>query len=169
MKKSKLKTEQISTRLLYALIGVAVVVFALFYLVGYDTPYIFDPDYKAPLFTGLLLVFIYLLVAVAVGVAAVSVWHGLKQRDKGELTVNGIPAGKIAVGTAALLVLSLVLTFALGGSSPITVNGKVFADGFWLRLTDMFINTTIVLVIVAAAAVGYSMSGANRRMKKHKL
>ena len=59
MKKRKLKAWQMSTRLLYAMIGVTAVVFALFYLVGYDMPYVFDPDYNAPLLTDIVLIFIF--------------------------------------------------------------------------------------------------------------
>lgn len=62
MKKRKLKAWQMSTRMLYAMIGVTAVVFALFYLVGYDMPYVFDPDYNAPLLTDIVLIFIYLMV-----------------------------------------------------------------------------------------------------------
>ena len=47
MKKNKLKTRQLSARLLYGMVGVALLLFALFYLVGYDMPYVFDPQYNS--------------------------------------------------------------------------------------------------------------------------
>ena len=74
------------------------------------------------------------------------------------------PAGRISYGTVALLLICMVLTFALGSSEPLKVNGADYTDTFWLKATDMFINTAIVLVLVALAAVGYGMSGYNRRL-----
>jgi len=41
----------------------------------------------------------------------------------------------------------LVLTFLLGSSSPVMTNGVRFADPFWLKTTDMFIYTSILLII----------------------
>ena len=71
-----LKTDQISTRVLYSLVGLTVVVFALFYLVGYNAPYLFDPTYNAPVLTDLVLVLMYLMIAAGLGVAVYSVIRG---------------------------------------------------------------------------------------------
>lgn len=160
-----LKTEQISTRILYSLVGVTTVLFVLFYLVGYDMPFMYEPEYNAPLFTDVLLSFMYLMVAAAVAVAAFAVVRGYRRRTA-QKVVNGIPAWRIAWGTVGLLMGLLVLTFLLGSSSPLTVNGKPFADVFWLKTTDMFIYTTLILMLVATAAVCLSMSGLSRRKKK---
>ncbi len=160
----KLKTEKISTRVLYALVGVAVVVFALFYLIGYNLPYVYDPSYNAPLFTDVVLWLLYAMTAVAVCVAACAVWHGYRTRSA-EKVVNGIPAARIAWTTAALLVVSLAVGFIGGSSSPVRVNGKAFSDTFWLKTTDMFIFATAVLIVVAVVAVVYSMSGLNRKTR----
>ena len=57
-------TERISQRVLYLLIALTVMVFALFYFVAYDRPFADDPSFNAPLFTDLLLVFMLLLVVL---------------------------------------------------------------------------------------------------------
>jgi hypothetical protein len=44
-------------------------------------------------------------------------------------------------------VLLLLVTFLLGSSKPIVTNGELFTDVFWLKTTDMFIYTSILLVI----------------------
>ena len=92
---------------------------------------------------------------LSVSVAVCAVVRGYRRRSR-ESVVNGIPVARIAWGTLALLVASLVLTFLIGSSSPVTVNGKTFADVFWLKATDMFIYTILLLLVVAAGAVGYS-------------
>ena len=51
----KKPTEWLTQRVLYGLIGIAVVVFALFYLVGYHQPFEENADFNAPLYTNLLL------------------------------------------------------------------------------------------------------------------
>lgn len=48
-------TEKISQRVFYCLLGLAALVFALFFLVGYDMPFEENPDFNAPLFTNVLL------------------------------------------------------------------------------------------------------------------
>ena len=89
----------------------------------------------------------YLVTAVALGVTAYSVWHGMRTRRKGDDIINGVPAGKIGWCVAIGLVVCLVLTFLLGSSKPVMTNGTLYKDAFWLRLTDMFIYTSILLIL----------------------
>jgi len=56
-----------------------------------------------------------------------------------------------------------LLTFLLGSSVPMTVNGKVYADALWLKVADMFIFTGMGLILVAIGAVLY---GATRYKRK---
>lgn len=156
------KTDTLSRRMLLLLLGLTVVVFALFYLVGYDVPYIFDPDYNAPVLTDVLLLFIYFMTALAVGVLCVSVVRGYKRRAR-QTVENGIPVARIAWATAGGLLLVLLLTFCFGSTEAVSVNGQMFTDAFWLRLTDMFINTSLLLILVCAVAVAVSLM--RRRQK----
>ena len=64
-------TEKISQRVLYLLISLTVLVFLLFYCVGYDHPFADNPSFNAPLFTDLLLMFMPLLALLALGL---SIW-----------------------------------------------------------------------------------------------
>lgn len=160
-----LKTEQISVRIFYAMISVTVLIFGLFFLVGYNMPFMSEPEYNAPLFTDAVMWFVYIMVAAATVVAVVALARGYQKRQT-ESVVNGVPAARVAWGTVALLVVLLAVTFLVGGSSPVKINGKMFSEVFWLKLTDMFINTVFVLLALAALAVGFSLSGMNRKWKK---
>ena len=51
MKTGSKPTEALSRLALYAVIGLAVVVYALFMLIGYDLPLATDPTFSAPLLT----------------------------------------------------------------------------------------------------------------------
>jgi hypothetical protein len=75
------------------------------------------------------------------------VWHGMRNRRKGDDIINGVPAGRIGWCVAIALVACLVLTFLLGSTSPVMTNGTRFTDAFWLKTTDMFIYTSILLII----------------------
>ena len=89
----------------------------------------------------------YIALAVAIMVTAYSVWHGLRVRRKGDDVVNGVPAGKIGWIVAIGFVVIMALTFALGSTKPIMTNGQLLTDTFWLRVADMFIYTSIILII----------------------
>ena len=101
----------------------------------------------SPFFADVMLALVYIALAAAIGVSAYSVWHGLRNRRKGDDIVNGVPAGRIGWCVAIGLVVCLVVTFLLGSSSPVMTNGVRFADTFWLKTTDMFIYTSILLIL----------------------
>jgi len=125
-------------------------------------------DFESPLFIDILLYAIYAMIAVAIGLSVWSMVRGLRRQGKDEGGSNGIPARRIILITIALLVLTLLLTYLLGGTQPLVINGKPFSDTFWLRSSDMFINTSVVLILIAiiGAAIGYS--GIMRKMNNHK-
>ena len=104
-------------------------------------------SFVSPFLADVMLGLMYLVTVVALGVTAYSVWHGLRTRRKGDDIINGVPAGKIGWCVAIGLVVCLVLTFLLGSSKPVMTNGTLYTDVFWLRLTDMFIYTSILLIL----------------------
>ena len=101
----------------------------------------------SPFYADVILWLMYLVVAVAMIVTAYSVWHGMRNRRKGDDIINGVPAGRIGWCVAIGFVVCMVLTFLLGSSEPVVTNGQPFADAFWLKVTDMFIYTSILLII----------------------
>ena len=151
--------------IIIGLIAISAVVFIAFWCVGYDMPYEEDADFNAPLLTDMLLGFIYLLTVVAIGVTVYSIVHGIKTRGRQSLTENGVPAGRITIITWGVTFALLASTFALGSTDPIKVNGKDFCESIWLRLSDMFIISSGVMILIAIAAMVFGMSGYSRRMK----
>ena len=101
----------------------------------------------SPFFADVMLGLMYLVVAIALGVTAYSVWHGLRNRRKGDDVINRVPAGRIGWCVAIGLVVCMVLTFLLGSSDPLVTNGVRFTDMLWLKATDMFIYTSTLLII----------------------
>lgn len=159
----KWPTERISTRALYLLVGVAMVIFVLFWLIGYDRPYEDDPNFNAPLFTNALLVLMVLYLLLGVGLAVWSVVSLLKKRGKTDAVENRIPVKKIGYLVTGGVFALLLLTFALGSTAPMKINGATYASSFWLRTSDMFIATSLLMLVVAAAAVVYGATKYNRK------
>lgn len=161
----RLTAEQVSARVLYVLVALAVLLFGAFFLIGYDAPFEENPSFNAPVLTDAVLIFMYLLLSAAAVVMLVAVVHGIRHRDKSADVVNNIPAAKIAWATAVFMSVCMAVTFALGSDDPVTVNGVVYGDTFWLKATDMFIDTSFVLLAVAACGVAFGLSGYNRKIK----
>lgn len=156
-------TEKRSSTVLYSLIGLIVVVFALFWLVGFSRPYLDDPNFNAPLFTDALLVVSYLILAFAIGIAVWAVIRAVRTLGKGDRVVNNIPVRRISLTVGLGTAVMMILTYCLGSSAPMKINGSDFTDGFWLRMSDMFIITSLLLIVAAIAAVIYGATKYNRK------
>lgn len=161
---SNKSAENISQRIFYLLIGLAILVFGLFFLVGYDMPFDENPDFNAPLFTDVLIVLMWLFLIGGVGLAVYSMIRDYRGA-KSEAVVNGVPVRRIFritwLGTLAILVLS----FLLGSSEPMLINGENYADWIWLKLSDMFVITSLLMLV---AGIGTVCFGATRYIRKKK-
>lgn len=163
--KKKVNVNNWQSWLKIGLVAISAVVFALFWLVGYDMPYEEDADFNAPLLTDVLIGYVYLLTAAAVGVAVFSAIHGIRTHSRQGGVENGVPTARINTITWIITVLLLAGSFACATTEPIKVNGKLYSETIWLRLSDMFIVTSGVMILLAVIAVAFGMSGYSRRLK----
>ena len=164
--KSKNKSaEQVSQRIFYILIALAVLVFGLFFLVGYDMPFEENPDFTAPLFTDVLIGLMWLFLVGGIGLAIYSMWKDYRG-SRSEAMVNGVPVRRIFRITWIGLLALLVLTFALGSSAPMLINGENYADWLWLKLSDMFVITSLLMLLAGMGAVIFGATRYIRKVKK---
>ena len=154
--------EQISQKVFRLMIGWAVLVFGLFYLIGYDLPFDENPDFNAPLFTDVLIFLMWLFLIGGVGLAVYSMVKDYRS-SKSEAMVNGVPVRRIFRITWLTLLAVLILTFLLGGSDPMLINGENYADWLWLKLSDMFVITSLLMLLAGIGAVCF---GATRYIRK---
>lgn len=105
------------------------------------------------MFIDVLLVLMYVLLALAIGATAFSITRTVKVRGKDFGVSNGVPSMRIALTTFALLIILLAVTFLTGSDSPLLINGEEYADGLWLKASDMFINTSLILLLICSALV----------------
>ncbi len=151
-----MKTLTISSRVLMVLVGIIAVAFGAFYLIGYDNPYEENPSFNAPKLTNVILIISYLLIIGTILLTVFSLVMAFRNRNKSAAVVNNVPAARIAYIVSGSVVLLLVLTFLFGSSSPMTINGKQYAQTLWLKTADMFIFTALAMLVAAVAAVAYS-------------
>lgn len=159
--KSK-SAEKVSQQVFFVMIALAVIVFGLFFLVGYDMPFEENPDFNAPLFTDALIVLMWLFLAAGIGLAVCSMAKGYRS-GKSEAVVNGVPVRRIFRITWLATLGLLLLTFLLGSSDPMLINGENYADWLWLKLSDMFVVTSLLMLAVGIGAVCF---GATRYIRR---
>lgn len=162
---AKLAEERISQRVLYVLIGIVALVFVLFFSVGFYAPFAENPAFNAPLLTDALIIFMWILLGLTVLVMLLSVFHTVKTISVKQRVVNGIPTYKITIAVFGTTFLCLVLSFLFGSSESMVINGATYADKFWLKASDMFVTSSLVLLL---AAIGASVFGATRYYRKRK-
>lgn len=158
----KMPTESVSRRVFYILIALAVLVFGLFYFVGYDLPFEDNPDFNAPLFTDVLIVMMWTFLLCSIVLVVFSVQKNYRC-CKSEAVVNGVPANKIIRITWIGTLTILLLTFVLGSSTPMLINGEKYADWMWLKISDMLVLTSVLMLLVA---IGVVIFGATRYIRK---
>ena len=154
------KVEKISKIVLWSLIGISLVVMALFLLVGYDTPYEENPKQVDPQLTDLLLIWTYILIFATIIITVGAVIYGFvngsnksKHEDKGIST----KASLIGWGT---LIVGVVVGLIVGIASKdevLLINGKDWNDPTDIILTDTSMIAILVLTIVTVVVTAYSM------------
>ena len=151
-------TERISQRVLYLLIALTVMVFALFYFVAYDRPFADDPSFNAPLFTDVMLS------------CGLSVWGVVgsvrRLRGKGSGMENNVPALRISRCVMFGTIGIFIVAFLVASGTAMSVNGKAYHDWFWLKVSDMFIYTSVLLLTIAIGTVIYGATKYYRGSRK---
>ena len=95
------------------------------------------------LFIDVVIIAMYVLLAIAVALCVWSAWNGVRTHQRRQST-------RIGYIVAAATALLLLLTYMLASTSPLRSNGQTFTDPLWLRLADMFIYSSITLIIVCS-------------------
>ena len=108
-----------------------------------------DPTF----YIDLVLYAVYALMVLAIVAVAYGVWHGISTHSHEEASPAHRYAAYTGLAVAAGVALVMLLTWLLASTEPLTVNGQPFTDTFWLRLTDMFILTSTILIAVCSVLV----------------
>ena len=167
--------ERVSRAVFFVVLGLSLLMFAAFYLVGYSRQSDQVLGFNEPTLTGALINFVLLLVVAVLAVVVWAVVSAVRQADKARWSANGIPAGTIVIAVVGLTLLVLLVSLLLSSSSPVLINGQAYTNKVWLKLSGMFVSTAVVMLLLATLAVGVSAwkgrDGRNRltakRMRKN--
>ena len=135
---------------------ISIVVLGMFYAGGVVDPSV---EMKEPIYTGLLLNWTSILFFVPIiSTVIFALWQFtslLKTSPKSAL------ASLIVV---VLFAAVLFITYSMGDATPLTglnADSQAYNIPFWLKITDMWINSTIVLMVLIIIAVA---AGSVKRM-----
>ncbi len=127
---------------------ISVVILLMFYFGGVVDP---SAEMKEPIYTGLLLYWTYALFAITIVVTFfLVIWqfsNSLKVDKKGAL-----------MGCAGVVFLALVLiiSYTMGEGTPMSglnADSQVYNIPFWLKITDMWIYSSYILIVLIVLAI----------------
>lgn len=149
----KFRIQNASGAVCYVLLGVTVLVLALF-IMGGETPLeerlVADLTKDEPRYTDALLVWMYVLLGLAVALTLGAMACQFLRR----LAVSSREVWRSLAGVGALILL-LGVSWLCGSERPLDLPGYDGGENtpFWLRLADMFLYAVYVLLGVGVALV----------------
>lgn len=158
-----MKAHKISFYVFIALIIATLVVFGIFFGVGYDN---MQGKYNAPEHTGTLLVFMYAMAALCILVTVIGALGNIISSMGGPKGVNitGVPDKAISVVSVGLLVAIMVGAWSMASTNPLVLpSGKIFDDTTLLVMTDTFIYAIYALMVCAILGLVVNLSGIFRK------
>ena len=120
---------------------------------------------RTELFTSVLLVVIELLILATVALALWSSYKSAKLRREAKKGQVANPTVKIVVGVVAVLWLAYVVVELLLTAEPMMINGKLYDDSLWIHLSDIVLNTAIIMFLIAAGTIAYGYLNTYRLRK----
>lgn len=154
------KVEKISKITLWVLIGISLVVLALFLLVGYDTPYEENPKFNDPQLTDLLIIWTYILIIVTAIATVGAVIYGFVSggnKSKNEDVGMASKAGLMAWGTFVVSVIIGIVVGVANQSEVLLINGERWNNPTDIILTDTSMISILILTVVTVIATVFSM------------
>lgn len=157
-----MKLEKISNNVLYAVCAIIVVVFILFFAVGYDNVDVeIAADKNAPTMTNLLMILMYLL---GVATFCLMIWSLVKgarsAAGSDEKETTGIAGSKIVMATAAITLVAFIIGYVFNlGEEPFTTSSGVTTSGSMVTLVDAFMVAIYILAIVSIISVVVAGTG----------
>jgi len=153
-----MESSKISGMVLYAIILVSVVIFGMFFFGDVETETV--PGLEAPVYTNLMMVFMYILFGVALiatlGAAFSSFFIEMKKDPKEAIK---------SVGGILFFALIFLVSWFLADDTTLQIRGYEGSENvpFWLKWTDMILFSSYILFAIAilcilAGAVGKKIS-----------
>ena len=142
------KIRKLSSWTLLIISIISVIVLGIFFGGGVEDP---SAEIKNYIYTGLLLDWTYVVFAVTlIALAVLALWQFasvLKTNPKSALR---------SLIVVVLFALLLIITYSMGDGTPLTTlnaDSQTYNTPFWLKATDMWIQSSLVLFIAIILVV----------------
>ena len=142
------KIRKLSSWTLLVISLITIVVLGIFFGGGVEDP---SAEVKNYIYTGLLLDWTYIVFFITIAALVIlALWQFasvLKTNPKSALT---------SLIVLVLFALMLVITYSMGDGTLLTTlnaDSQTYNTSFWLKTTDMWIQSTIVLFIAIVAVI----------------
>ncbi len=147
---------RVSRLFLYVMTALIAVVFLLFYFVGYDAPAMWDERYNSPVLTDFVM-FLIIILFVGACVAVVYSAHHTIRKVHSPAVINGIHGRRITWSVAGGVVLLMAVMFFVLPADRLLANGKVYDEELWIRITNMFVASSSLLIFIGISAIVFGV------------
>ena len=148
------KIRKISSWTMLVITFISLAIFALFFFGGVGEPLGANGDQKNPIYTGELLIWGYILLALCV---AGMVLFGIFQF--GSKFKSSPKAALMGLGVLVAFAVLLVIAYSLGDSALLTSHinseSQKYNTPFWLKVTDMWLYSMYMLLALCIIAMGW--------------
>ena len=158
-----MKAHRVSFFVFVALIIATLVVFGLFYGVGYDNPV---GKYNAPEHTGTLIVFMYVMAGVCILATVLGALMNVVSSLGGPKGVNitGVPDKAISVVSFAILAIVMIVSWVMASDAALVLpSGDIFSDAILLKISDLFLYALYSLLALATLGLVVNLSGVFKK------
>lgn len=158
-----MKSGKIASIVYYILMVISVVIFVLFFCVGFGREESLPTGlFRSPQFTDLLLYWTYALIFATIILTVVGAVMSIAA---GNSIDSNIPKwGKILTSAGLwLFVPSLLISWIAADKSPIMTGTGLYEQTMWLQATDAMMYTIYVLMVVTLIGVVISLTGVFKR------
>ena len=156
------RADRISRLFLYVATAVIALVFLLYYCVGYDVPAMWDEKYNSPALTDLVIILMFLLLFGAC-VAVVSSAVRTIRKIHSPAVVNGINGRLITWSVAGAVAALMAFSFFILPADRMLANGRVFDEEIWIRMTNMFVTSSTLLIFIGILSILFGIIKNYRR------
>ena len=148
------KIRKISSWTMLAITLISLSIFALFFFGGVGEPLGANGDQKNPIYTGELLIWAYILLALCVtGLILFGIFQfGSKFKSNPKAALMGL---SVLVAFAVLLLIAYLLSDGTLLTTHLNQESEKYNTVFWLKTTDTWLYSMYILLGLCIFAMGW--------------
>lgn len=158
-----MKSGKLASYVYYVLMVISVVIFALFFCVGFGNMESLPTGYfRSPQYTDWLLYWTYALIAVTIVLTLIG---AVMSFIAGNSIDSNIPKwGKALTNVGLwLFVPCFIIAWIAADKSPVRTGTGIYDVAMWLQATDAMMYTIYVLMVVTLVGIIISLTGIFKR------